>query len=108
MSNKKSKKALRRPSEVYQLCPVCQTTNLIRLNVDVLCGECDWISCEEHVECGGMDNLFVAFRDHFSLEDDVSIEGIKAQTIEDAATDPHKLSVEPLETNEPAIIMAIA
>ena len=107
MNKQKNKKALRRPSEVYQSCPMCQATNLIRLNVDVLCGECDWMSCEEHVECGGMDNLFAAFRDHFSL-DALTIEEIEAQTNADAIAEQSQLSVEPLEINDPVMNKAIA
>lgn len=65
----KSKKAqLRKPSEVYKPCPACRSKRLIPLEVDVICGDCDWMSCEEYVECGGMDNLFAAFRDHFGAD----------------------------------------
>lgn len=37
------------------------------MNVDVLCADCDWMSCEAYVESGGMDNIFAAYRDHFGI-----------------------------------------
>ena len=110
MKRKDHKKIVRKPSKVYQLCPACQTTNLIRLEVDVLCGECDWMSCEEYVESGGMDNIFTAFRDHFDLTDD-EVAALIAQQALDMAADAS--SVAPLnehcvvESETPAPLTAL-
>ena len=54
MNKKKAKPILRRPSQVYQQCPACKTKNLIRMDIDVLCAECDWNSIESFVDAGGM------------------------------------------------------
>lgn len=64
----KRRKPTPKPSMVYQQCPTCNSKNLIRLEVDALCGECDWDSTEEFVAMGGMDNIFAAYNDHFPLE----------------------------------------
>lgn len=79
------KKLLRKPSEVYQACPACKSKSLIRLEVDVLCGECDWMSCEEFVEMGGMDNLFVAHQEHFPVTKAEEAAELVAQSMADAA-----------------------
>jgi hypothetical protein len=55
----------KKPSQCIQKCPACGSKDLYRMEVDVLCMKCDWLSCEMHVECGGMDNIFSAFIDHF-------------------------------------------
>jgi hypothetical protein len=84
---KTRKKAIRKPSEVYQACPKCKSKELLRLEVDVLCADCDWMSCEEYVEMGGMDNLFAAFRDHFPLtQEEEAAELIAASISESAKT----------------------
>lgn len=59
------KKVIRKPAETYKACPACKSKALLCLEVDALCGECDWMSCEEYVEMGGMDKLFRAFKEHF-------------------------------------------
>lgn len=79
------KKSIRKPSEAYQACPACKSKNLLRLEVDVLCGECDWMSCEEYVEMGGMDNLFLAFREHFPMTRAEEAAELVAQSAADAA-----------------------
>lgn len=79
------KKTLRMPSEIYQACPACKSKSLLRLEVDVLCGECDWMSCEEFVEMGGMDNLFQAHRDHFPTTRAEEAAELVAQSVADAA-----------------------
>lgn len=57
-------KALK-PSTAYRCCPACRSKNLIRLEVDALCADCDWDSTFAFVQAGGMDNLFAAAIDHF-------------------------------------------
>ncbi len=56
------------PSRKYKKCKACGSTDLIRLEVDVLCADCDWDSTEESVASGLMDELFTASREHFSEE----------------------------------------
>jgi ribosomal protein L37AE/L43A len=60
-------KKTKNPVRQYAQCPACKCKNLIRLEVDVICAECDWMSAEAYVESGGMDNLFGAYLDHFNL-----------------------------------------
>ena len=87
MTNLK-KKIVRKPSEVYQICPACKSKELIRLEVDVLCGECDWMSCEEYVEMGGMDNLFSAFRDHFAINEEANVADLLAESMSQGKIEP--------------------
>jgi hypothetical protein len=94
------KKVVRKPSNVYQLCPSCHSKDLIRLEVDVLCGECDWMSCGEYVESGGMDNVFEAFRDHFSISPEDEIAAIVAKTEAEFLGLNDALSGEPMEVDE--------
>jgi hypothetical protein len=82
---KTRKKAIRKPSEVYQACPECKSKELLRLEVDVLCADCDWMSCEEYVEMGGMDNLFTAFRDHFPLTQEEEAAELIAASVNESA-----------------------
>lgn len=64
-TSKAKKKTIHKPSKVISSCPHCKCQDLIRLEVDVLCANCDWMSAEAHVETGGMDNMYRAFADHF-------------------------------------------
>lgn len=77
----KKNKIVRKPSEVYQICPACKCKELIRLEVDVLCADCDWMSCEEYVEMGGMDNLFSAYRDHFGVTEEEKVADLLAESM---------------------------
>lgn len=56
------------PSRKYKKCKACGSTDLIRLEVDVLCADCDWDSTEESVASGLMDELYTASREQFSEE----------------------------------------
>lgn len=82
------KKTVRKPAEVYQACPACQSKQLLRLEVDVLCVDCDWMSCEEFVEMGGMDNIFEAFREHFPLTPAEEAAELIAESAKDEADVP--------------------
>ena len=53
-------------AKTIKRCPACGTSDLIRLNVDVICGICDWDSTYAYVQAGGMDNLRVAYLEHFN------------------------------------------
>ena len=46
------------PAEVFKQCPCCDSRNLIILDEDVICGKCDWTSCESSVAAGHMDSIF--------------------------------------------------
>lgn len=76
------RKALSKPSEVYSECPACRSQDLLRMEVDVLCSDCDWMSCEQYVEMGGMDNFFLAFREHFSAKDGEEVEKFITESLE--------------------------
>jgi hypothetical protein len=53
------------PVLTIESCPMCGSRSLLKLNVDVLCGACDWDSTFAYVAAGGMDHLIAAARDHF-------------------------------------------
>ena len=94
-------KMIRKPAEVYKLCPCCKSKNLIRLEVDALCGDCDWMSCEEYVEAGGMDNLFEAFIDQFDIQEEALPALIAAQVLDQAdITNPVPQPHAPLAVTE--------
>ena len=65
---KKEKKNVRNPAETFKSCPACDSTSLIRLEVDVLCISCPWDSSEVYVEAGGMDDLYNAYEEQLLLE----------------------------------------
>lgn len=46
-------------------CPKCRSANLLNEGPDQLCCDCDWDTCAEYVERGLMNNLELAFREHF-------------------------------------------
>ena len=72
-------KTPRKPAEVFNECPACKSRDLLRLQVDVLCSDCDWMSCEEYVSMGGMDNLFAAYKDHFPVNQEDELVELVAQ-----------------------------
>lgn len=100
MMNHKRNKTIRKPSEAFQFCPACKSKELIRLDVDVLCGDCDWMSCEEFVESGGMDNIFAAFREHFAVGPEDELIELVAPTDASPEMVHEILSAEPLDTDE--------
>jgi len=79
MSNKKRRSSICKPSGFYSECPVCRSQSLIRLEVDVLCGDCDWDSTSTFVDSGGMDDIYAAFQEHFQLQR--STEQIQAEAM---------------------------
>jgi hypothetical protein len=89
----KRKKIARLPTETYTQCPACKSESLIRLEIDVLCAECDWDSTAAFVESGGMDNLFQAYCDHFALGKKNALSPAKANS----ATSP---DLEPLAAED--------
>ena len=64
---KRTNQQPKNPVHAHTKCPACKCKSLIRLEVDVLCTECDWMSAEVYVASGGMDNIYGAYLDHFSL-----------------------------------------
>ena len=107
MRNKKKASVLR-PSKAFSECPACRTKNLIRLEVDVVCGECDWDSTEAFVESGGMDNLFAAHRDHFVAPFQTLANEREQEGVTDQENIQSVISVEMEETEEFFKIEAIA
>ena len=51
------------PANVFNKCPSCFSTRLIKVTDQVICCECDWMSIEGFIDAGGMDPLAVRFRD---------------------------------------------
>lgn len=49
-----------KPVDHFHKCPACGCKDLIQINPDVLCSECDWDSTAWDVSRGGMDSLFSA------------------------------------------------
>lgn len=95
-------KSVRKPAEVYHECPACSSRELIRLEVDVLCGDCDWMSCEEFVEMGGMDNIFAAFNDHFLPNQGEEILELAAEQLRDRNREDEENS----NNDFPAVVVA--
>ncbi len=83
---KTKKKVIHKPSKVISACPHCRSKELIRLEVDVLCADCDWMSAEAHVEAGGMDNIYRAFVDHF-FDGQLPVIGEAESIVKQADTD---------------------
>ena len=68
MSTKtRKKRPPHRPSDIFSVCPQCESKELLKLEVDVMCLDCSWNSAKAYVDCGGMDNLFGALADHIGL-----------------------------------------
>lgn len=66
ITTKQRKEQPTRPKMAYRTsCPKCQSKNLIRSGPDQFCCDCDWDTCREYVNCGLMNNLFVAALEHF-------------------------------------------
>ena len=47
-------------------CPLCGHKELLTEGPDQFCLSCDWDTCAEYVERGFMNNLDLAYREHFS------------------------------------------
>ena len=58
---KKERKSL----PVRVSCPKCRSKRLLNEGMDQFCCDCDWDTCIEYVELGLMNNLEVAFKEHF-------------------------------------------
>ena len=61
----KKKRKPKTPAKIITQCPCCKSTDLIFLEIDVLCSRCDWSSVEGFVNAGGMDNIVAAYNEHF-------------------------------------------
>ena len=109
MKSQNRKNTVRKPVEIYKQCPVCKSKDLISIAVDVICGECDWMSCEEHVQSGGMDDLVAAFCEHFAVAPEavkfaeVIVHGGESRIRPNLFVQPA-----PIEIEEPCEIEAIA
>ena len=87
--DEKMKEKFRDPARNIHHCPACKSKELLRLNVDLICLDCDWDSIEAYVWAGGMDNLNQAFKDNF---------GRKLKRI--VSTDPVSESTSPSNSKE--------
>ncbi len=61
----RQEKAPRKQLAKCSACPRCRSTNLLTEGPDQFCCACDWDTCAEYVEHGLMNNLDLAFREHF-------------------------------------------
>jgi len=43
------------PTSAFSHCPICGSSSLIAVDIDVICTVCGWDSLEGHVNAGGMD-----------------------------------------------------
>ncbi len=48
-----------------EACPLCGCKSLLTEGPDQFCLSCDWDTCAEYVERGLMNNLELAYREHF-------------------------------------------
>lgn len=64
----KQEKPRRKSLQKRSCCPKCRSTNLLNEGMDQLCCDCDWDTCAEYVERGLMNNLSLAFREHFPAQ----------------------------------------
>lgn len=46
-------------------CPLCGCKDLLTEGPDQFCLSCDWDTCAEYVERGLMNNMELAYREHF-------------------------------------------
>lgn len=46
-------------------CPQCGSHELLRLDLELFCGQCDWDNSRAYVEAGGMDSLYAAYQECF-------------------------------------------
>jgi hypothetical protein len=49
-------------------CPLCGYKELLTEGPDQFCGSCEWDTCAEYVERGLMNNLELAYREHFPAQ----------------------------------------
>ncbi len=77
--NDKTKNKIQKPSKLFNNCPACGCKNLIKLDVDALCSQCDWDSTLYYVSAGGMDSLIGAYIDHFHSKDEPKVKDREAK-----------------------------
>ncbi len=66
-------------------CPKCCSANLLNEGVGQFCCDCDWDTCAEYVERGLMNNLELAYREHFPKQEPEKIAASQLQKIERTA-----------------------
>ena len=53
-------------------CPMCGCKELLEEGPDQFCLSCDWDTCAEYVERGLMNNIQIAYREHFGSQKPIS------------------------------------
>lgn len=67
ITTKQRKEKIQRPQlKKRTSCPKCKSANLLSVEPDQFCNDCDWDTCLEYVERGLMNNLEVAVWEHFA------------------------------------------
>lgn len=65
MENMKRVKERKSRLERRESCPLCGCKELLTEGPDQFCGSCHWDTCVEYVERGLMNNLSLAYAEHF-------------------------------------------
>lgn len=95
---RQTKERTRRKKLVHrERCPTCGSANLLSEGPDQFCCSCDWDTCAEYVERGLMNNIEVAFKEHFPAQEKPVV------TLE-----PHKNSHEDDRQDEPRPVEVVA
>ncbi len=68
--------------KAIKCCPSCGSKDLYRMEVDLLCLDCSWLSASLFVSMGGMDNIFSAARDHFGSKDEADLAVVASESHE--------------------------
>lgn len=55
------KSKTKNPIQTFHQCPCCKSTDLITIEIDVLCTQCSWDSLEAHIEAGALDQDIDAY-----------------------------------------------
>lgn len=77
-------------------CPLCNSRALLSEGPDQFCLSCDWDTCIEYVERGLMNNLEVAFKEHFLMkQESASV----TQMNPPAKDDDHQAEPRPVEVS---------
>lgn len=81
-NTKKQKKKMAVPRR--NSCPMCGHKELLTEGPDQFCLSCDWDTCAEYVERGLMNNLGLAYFEHFGSADLKADSTVKKDELEKA------------------------
>lgn len=97
LQQRQTKERTRRKSLGHrERCPVCGSKNLLSEGPDQFCCSCEWDTCIEYVERGLMNNLEVAFKEHFLVKPETAA---ITQMNPKAPTDDHQDEPRPVEVS---------